>query len=133
RENIKAEFEKQEGEKITYTPVFIEAVTKAIRDYPLVNISVSGTQIIKRKQINIGMATALPSGNLIVPVIRHADQTSLVGLAKAVNDLYRRARENNLQPDEVREGTFTVTNVGTFGNVMGTPIINQPQADILAL
>ncbi|MFS8616260.1 MAG: dihydrolipoamide acetyltransferase family protein [Solitalea sp.] len=133
RENIKAEFEKQEGEKITYTPVFIEAVTKAIRDYPLVNISVSGTQIIKRKQINIGMATALPSGNLIVPVIRHADQMSLVGLAKAVNDLSRRARENNLQPDEVREGTFTVTNVGTFGNVMGTPIINQPQAAILAL
>src|SRR3546814_9699550 len=94
----------------------------------MVNISVSGTQIIKRKNINIGMATALPSGNLIVPVIRNADQMSLVGLTKAVNDLAIRARDNNLEPDEVREGTFTVTNVGTFGNVMGTPIINQPQA-----
>lgn len=133
REKIKAIFEKQEGEKITYTPIFVEAVTKAIREFPLINISVSGTQIIKRKQINIGMATALPSGNLIVPVIRQADQMSLVGLTKAVNDLSRRARENNLQPDEVRDGTFTVTNVGTFGNVMGTPIINQPQAAILAL
>lgn len=133
REKVKGAFEKQEGEKITYTPVFIEAVTKAIRDFPMVNISVNGTQIIKRKHINIGMATALPSGNLIVPVIRNADQMSLVGLTKAVNDLSRRARENNLQPDEVREGTFTVTNVGTFGNVMGTPIINQPQAAILAL
>src|SRR3546814_2347902 len=99
----------------------------------MVNISVSGTQISKRKDVNIGMATALPSGNLIVPVIRNADQMSLVGLTKAVNDLSRRARENNLQPDEVREGPFTVTNVGTFGNVMGTPIINQPQAAILAL
>ena len=133
REKIKGAFEKQEGEKITYTPMFIEAVTKAIRDFPMINISVSGTQIIKRKNINIGMATALPSGNLIVPVIRNADQMSLMGLTKAVNDLSRRARENNLQPDEVREGTFTVTNVGTFGNVMGTPIINQPQAAILAL
>ncbi|QEC53684.1 2-oxoglutarate dehydrogenase E2 component (dihydrolipoamide succinyltransferase) [Anseongella ginsenosidimutans] len=133
REKIKGAFEKQEGEKITYTPIFIEAVTKAIRDFPMINVSVKGTQIIKRKQINIGMATALPSGNLIVPVIRNADQMSLVGLTKAVNDLSSRARENNLQPDEVREGTFTVTNVGTFGNVMGTPIINQPQAAILAL
>lgn len=133
RDKIKTVFEKQEGEKITYTPIFIEAVTRAIRDFPMVNISVSGTQIIKRKHINIGMATALPSGNLIVPVIRNADQMSLVGLTKAVNDLAFRARENTLQPDEVREGTFTITNVGTFGNVMGTPIINQPQAAILAL
>lgn len=133
REKIKTAFEKQEGEKITYTPIFIEAVTKAIRDFPMVNVSVDGTKIIKRKNINIGLATALPSGNLIVPVIRNADQMSLVGLTKAVNDLSGRARENNLQPDEVREGTFTVTNVGTFGNVMGTPIINQPQVAILAL
>src|SRR3546814_1820371 len=125
RDRIKQEFEKREGEKITYTPLFIEAVTKAIRDYPMVNISVSGTHIIKRKNINIGMATALPSGNLIVPVIRNADQMSLVGLTKAVNDLAIRARDNNLEPDEVREGTFPVTNVGTFGNVMGTPIIDR--------
>lgn len=133
RNKIKGEFEKKEGVKITYTPIFIEAVTKAIRDYPMINISVSGTQIIKKANINVGMATALPSGNLIVPVIRNADQFNLVGLTKAVNDLADRARTNNLKPDETQGGTFTVTNVGSFGSMMGTPIINQPQVAILAI
>ncbi len=133
REKIKSAFEKKEGEKITFTPIFIEAVAKAIRDFPMVNISVSGTQIIKKANINIGMATALPSGNLIVPVIKRADQLNLVGLTKAVNDLANRARNNKLQPDDVQDGTFTITNVGSFGNVMGTPIINQPQVAILAV
>lgn len=133
RNKVKNSFEKREGEKITFTPIFIEAVAKAIKDLPMINVSVNGTQIIKKKDINIGMATALPSGNLIVPVIKNADQLNLVGLTKSVNDLANRARGNKLQPDEVQGGTFTITNVGTFGNVMGTPIINQPQAAILAV
>lgn len=133
RNKVKAAFEKREGEKITFTPLFAEAVAKAIKDFPMVNVSVSGAQIIKKKDINIGMAAALPSGNLIVPVIRNADQLNLVGLTKAVNDLALRARESKLKPDETQGGTFTLTNVGTFGNVMGTPIINQPQVAILAV
>ena len=133
REKVKVGFEKREGEKITFTPIFIEAVAKAIKDMPMINISVSGTQIIKKKDINISMATALPSGNLIVPVIKKADELNLVGLTKAVNDLASRARNNKLKPDDVQGGTFTITNVGSFGNVMGTPIINQPQVAILAV
>jgi 2-oxoglutarate dehydrogenase E2 component (dihydrolipoamide succinyltransferase) len=133
REKVKKEFEKREGEKITFTPIFIEALVKAIKDFPMINISLSGTQIIKRKNINIGMAAALPSGNLIVPVIKNADQMNLVGLTKAVNDLANRARSNKLTPDEISGGTYTLTNVGSFGNVMGTPIINQPQVAIMAV
>ena len=133
RDKIKGAFEKKEGEKITFTPIFIEAVARAIKDMPMINVSVNGNQIIKKAAINIGMATALPSGNLIVPVIKKADELNLVGLTKAVNDLANRARNNKLQPDEVKEGTFTITNVGSFGNVMGTPIINQPQVAILAV
>ena len=133
REKHKDEFQKREGEKITYTPIFVEQIVKAIKDMPMINVSVSGNQIIKRKRINIGMATALPSGNLIVPVIKDADQKNLTGLTKTVNDLANRARNNKLKPEEIQEGTFTITNVGTFGNVMGTPIINQPQVAIMAL
>ncbi len=133
REAIKNSFEKREGEKITFTPIFIEAVVRAIKDMPMINISVNGTQIIKKKDINISMATALPNGNLIVPVIKKADELNLVGLTKAVNDLASRARNNKLKPDDVQGGTFTITNVGSFGNVMGTPIINQPQVAILAV
>ena len=133
RERIKNEFQKREGEKLTYTPIFMEAVAKAIRDFPMINISVDGDSIIKRKNINLGMAAALPDGNLIVPVIRNADQLNLVGMAKAVNDLASRARAGKLKPDDTQGGTYTVTNVGTFGSVMGTPIINQPQVGILAL
>lgn len=133
RERVKGNFEKRESEKITFTPIFIEAVAKAIKDLPMINISVNGTQIIKKRDINIGMAAALPSGNLIVPVIKNADQLNLVGLTKSVNDLARRARQSKLKPDETQGGTFTITNVGTFGNVMGTPIINQPQVAILAV
>lgn len=133
RERMKNEFKKREGENLTFTPIFIEAVAKAIKDFPMVNVSVSGTNIIKRKDINIGMATALPSGNLIVPVIKNTDRMSLVGIAKAVNDLANNARNNKLKPEDIQGGTYTVTNVGTFGNVMGTPIINQPQVAILAL
>ncbi|HVV55346.1 MAG TPA: dihydrolipoamide acetyltransferase family protein, partial [Mucilaginibacter sp.] len=133
RDRVKGSFEKREGEKITFTPIFIEAVAKAIKDYPMVNVSVDGNRIIKKSSINIGMATALPSGNLIVPVIKKADQLNLLGITKTVNDLANRARSNKLQPDEVKDGTFTLTNVGSFGNVMGTPIINQPQAAILAV
>ncbi len=133
RERIKKSFEKREGEKITYTPVFIEAIVKAIKDFPLINISVEGTKILVKKNINIGMATALPSGNLIVPVIKNADRMNLVGLTKSVNDLAARARQNKLQPDEIQGGTYTLTNVGSFGNVMGTPIINQPQVAIMAV
>jgi 2-oxoglutarate dehydrogenase E2 component (dihydrolipoamide succinyltransferase) len=133
RDKIKKPFEKREGEKITFTPVFIEAVVKAIKDYPLINVSVDGTKIIIKKNINIGMSAALPSGNLIVPVIKNADRLNLLGLTKSVNDLANRARGNKLQPDEIQGGTFTVTNVGSFGNVMGTPIINQPQVAILAV
>jgi 2-oxoglutarate dehydrogenase E2 component (dihydrolipoamide succinyltransferase) len=133
RDKIKSSFEKREGEKITFTPIFIEAVAKALKDFPMVNVSVNGTQIIKKKDINISMATALPNGNLIVPVIKKADELNLVGLTKAVNDLAKRARGGKLLPDDVKDGTFTVTNVGSFGNVMGTPIINQPQVAILAV
>lgn len=133
RDRIKSSFEKREGEKITFTPIFIEAVAKAIKDLPMINISVNGTQIIKKRDINIGMAAALPSGNLIVPVIKNADQLNLFGLTKAVNDLASRARLSKLKPDETQGGTFTLTNLGTFGNIMGTPIINQPQVAILAV
>ena len=135
REKIKKDFEKREGEKMTFTPLFIECVAKAIKDFPMINISVdqTGTKIIKRKNINIGMAAALPTGNLIVPVIKNADQKNLVGLTKDVNDLATRARANKLAPDEIQGGTFTLTNVGSFGNVMGTPIILQPQVAILAV
>ncbi|HEY8784533.1 MAG TPA: dihydrolipoamide acetyltransferase family protein [Mucilaginibacter sp.] len=133
RDKVKNSFEKREGEKITFTPIFIEAVVRAIKDLPMINIQVNGTQIIKKKDINISMAIALPSGNLIVPVIKRADELSLLGITKAVNDLANRARNNKLKPDDIQGGTFTVTNVGSFGNVMGTPIINQPQAAILAV
>jgi 2-oxoglutarate dehydrogenase E2 component (dihydrolipoamide succinyltransferase) len=133
RNKIKGEFKKREGENFTFTPIFVEAVAKAIKDFPNINISVDGNTIIKRKDINIGMATALPSGNLIVPVIKKADRYNLVGLAKAVNELANNARENKLNSDDIQGGTYTITNVGTFGNVMGTPIINQPQVAILAL
>ena len=133
RDRVKDKFEAREGEKITFTPIFIEAVVKAIKDFPMINVSVSGTQIIKKKDINISMATALPNGNLIVPVIKKADELNLIGITKAVNDLANRARTSKLLPDDVKEGTFTITNVGSFGNVMGTPIINQPQVAILAV
>ncbi|GGW81389.1 dihydrolipoamide acetyltransferase family protein [Salegentibacter mishustinae] len=133
RNKHKNDFQKKEGEKLTFTPIFMEAVAKAIRDFPLINISVDGDKIIKKKNINLGMAAALPDGNLIVPVIRNADQLNLVGLAKKVNDLANRARQNKLKPDDIQGGTYTVTNVGTFGSIMGTPIINQPQVAILAL
>lgn len=133
RNNMKHSFESQEGEKLTYTPIFMEAVAKALKKYPLMNISVNGDKVIKKKNINIGMATALSDGNLIVPVIKNADQLNLVGMAKIVNDLAKRARNNQLKPEEVQDGTYTVTNVGTFGSVFGTPIINQPQVGILAL
>ncbi|MDO6605416.1 dihydrolipoamide acetyltransferase family protein [Arenibacter palladensis] len=133
RNKVKDAFEKREGEKLTFTPIFMEAVAIALKKYPMVNISLDGDTIIKKKNINIGMAAALADGNLIVPVIKNADQLNLVGMAKAVNDLAKRARNNALKPDEVKDGTYTVTNVGTFGSVFGTPIINQPQVGILAL
>jgi len=133
RDRVKNTFEKREGEKLTYTPIFMEAVAKALKDYPMMNISVDGETIIKRKNINLGMAAALPNGNLIVPVIKNADQLNLVGMAKAVNDLGNRAKTGKLKPDDTQGGTYTVTNVGTFGSVFGTPIINQPQVGILAL
>ncbi|MFN6014761.1 MAG: dihydrolipoamide acetyltransferase family protein [Flavobacteriales bacterium] len=133
RNKVKNEFSKREGENITFTPILIEAIVKAIKDFPMINVSVSGTTIIKRKDINIGMATALPSGNLIVPVIKNADRLNLVGLTKSVNELANSARNNKLKPEDIQGGTFTVTNVGSFGNVMGTPIINQPQVAIIAL
>ena len=133
RDRVKNEFEKREGEKLTYTPIFMEAVAKAIKDFPGMNISVDGDYIIKKKNINLGMAAALPNGNLIVPVIKNADQLNLVGMAKAVNDLGNRAKLGKLKPDDTQGGTYTVTNVGTFGSVFGTPIINQPQVGILAL
>jgi len=133
RNKVKDEFLRREGEKITYTPLFIEAIVKAIKDYPLINITVDGDRIIKKKNINIGMAAALPSGNLIVPVIKNADQLSLVGLTKKVNDLANKARTNKLNPDDISGGTYTLTNVGTFGNISGTPIINQPQVAIMAV
>ena len=133
RNRIKNKFLQREQEKITYTPIIFESVIKAIIDFPLINISVNGDNIIKHKNINLGMATALSNGNLIVPVIKRAQEKNILGLTKAVNDLAKRARENQLQPDEITAGTFTVTNVGSFGSVMGTPIINQPQVAILAL
>lgn len=133
RNRVKNEFKRKEGDNLTFTPIFIEAVVKAIKDYPMVNVSVDGDKIIKRKDINIGMAVALPSGNLIVPVIRHADQLNMIGLTKRVNDLAKRARDNKLTPDELSGGTYSISNVGSFGNVMGTPIIVQPQVAILAL
>ena len=133
RERVKNTFEKREGEKLTFTPIFMEAVAKALKDFPGMNISVDGDFIIKRKNINLGMAAALPNGNLIVPVIKNADQLNLVGMAKAVNDLGNRAKAGKLKPDDTQGGTYTVTNVGTFGSVFGTPIINQPQVGILAL
>jgi len=133
REKVKAAFEKREGEKLTYTPIFMEAVAKALKDFPMMNIAVDGDFIIKKKNINLGMAASLPNGNLIVPVIKNADQLNLVGMAKAVNDLGNRAKTGKLKPDDTQGGTYTVTNVGTFGSVFGTPIINQPQVGILAL
>ena len=133
RDKVKNAFEKREGEKLTFTPIFMEAVAKALKDFPGMNISVDGEYIIKRKNINLGMAAALPNGNLIVPVIKNADQLNLVGMAKAVNDLGNRAKAGKLKPDDTQGGTYTVTNVGTFGSVFGTPIINQPQVGILAL
>lgn len=132
RNRVKSAFEVREGEKFTFTPIFMEAVAVALRQYPMMNISLSDDKIILKKKINIGMATALSDGNLIVPVIKNADQLNLVGMAKMVNDLAKRARNNNLRPDDVTEGTYTVTNVGVFGSIMGTPIINQPQVGILA-
>ncbi|MFP9119129.1 dihydrolipoamide acetyltransferase family protein [Flavobacterium sp. RNTU_13] len=133
RDKVKTAFEKREGEKLTFTPIFMEAVAKALKDFPMMNISVDGEYIIKKKNINLGMAAALPNGNLIVPVIKNADQLNLVGMAKAVNDLGNRAKAGKLKPDDTQGGTYTVTNVGTFGSVFGTPIINQPQVGILAL
>ncbi len=133
RNKMKDAFANREGEKLTFTPIFMEAVAKALKKHPMMNISVDGDTVIKKKNINIGMAAALPDGNLIVPVIKNADQLNLVGMAKVVNDLAERSRTNALKPDEVQGGTYTVTNVGTFGSVFGTPIINQPQVGILAL
>lgn len=133
RKKVKDAFYKREGENLTFTPIFMEAVAKALRDFPLMNISLQGDTIIKKKNINLGMAAALPDGNLIVPVIKNADQLNLVGMTKKVNDLANRARQNQLKPDDIQGGTYTVTNVGTFGSIMGTPIINQPQVGILAL
>jgi 2-oxoglutarate dehydrogenase E2 component (dihydrolipoamide succinyltransferase) len=133
RNKWKNEFQKQEGDALTFTPIFIEAVVLAIKDFPMINVQVDGDRIIKKRDINIGMAVALSTGNLIVPVIKNADQYSLRGLVKAVNDLAKRARDNKLKADDLAGGTFTVSNVGSFGNVMGTPIIMQPQVAILAL
>ena len=132
RTKVKEEFQKRTGESLTFTPVFVEAIVSAIKDFPMINIQVDGDRIIRKKEINIGIAVALPTGNLIVPVIKNADQLSLTGLAKAVNDLAKRARENKLKPDELSGGTYTISNVGSFGNVMGTPIIVQPQVGIMA-
>ena len=133
RNKVKDAFFKREGEKLTFTPILMQAVASTIKKYPLINIQVKGDSIVKKKNINLGMAAALPDGNLIVPVIKNADQLNLVGMTKSVNDLANRARNNALKPDEIQEGTYTVTNVGSFGSVMGTPIINQPQVAILAL
>ena len=132
RNRVKSAFESREGQKFTFTPIFIEAVAVALRQYPMMNVSVDENRIILKRKINIGMATALSDGNLIVPVIKNADQLNLVGMAKTVNDLASRARNNSLNPDDISGGTYTVTNVGVFGSIMGTPIINQPQVGILA-
>ena len=133
RTKVKDAFMAREGEKLTFTPILMHAVASTIKKFPLINISVQGDSIIKKKDINLGMAAALPDGNLIVPVIKNADQLNLVGMTKQVNDLANRARNNQLKPDDIQGGTYTVTNVGSFGSVMGTPIINQPQVAILAL
>lgn len=133
RNKVKNEFKEREGQSLTFTPIIIEAIVQAIRDYPMINVQVDGDRIVKKGHVNIGMAVALPSGNLIVPVIHDADKMNLLGLTQKVNDLARRARENKLKPDELQGGTYTVSNVGSFGNVMGTPIIMQPQVGILAL
>ena len=133
RNKVKKAFEEREGEKFTFTPIFMEVVAKALVDFPMMNVSVEGDSIIKKRNINIGMATALSDGNLIVPVIKNADELSLRGMAKVVNDLANRARANALKPDEVKDGTYTVTNIGSFGTLFGTPIINQPQVGILAI
>lgn len=133
REKVKKDFEKREGEKITFTPLFVEALVKCIKKYPLINSSVDGDKIVIKKDINIGMATAMPNGNLIVPVIKNADQLNLTGLTRQVNGLANAARNNQLKPDDTANGTFTLTNVGTFGSIMGTPLINQPQVAILAV
>ncbi len=133
RKKVKDGFMKREGENLTFTPIFMEAIAKALRDFPMMNISIQGDTIVKKKNINLGMAASLADGNLIVPVIKNADQLNLVGITKQVNDLANRARANQLKPDDIQGGTYTVTNVGTFGSIMGTPIINQPQVGILAL
>lgn len=133
RNKVKNSFKEREGQSLTFTPILIEAIVKAIKDFPMINVQVNGDTIVKKAAINVGMATALPSGNLIVPVIHNADQLSLLGITKKVNDLAKRARENKLKPDELQGGTYTVSNVGSFGNVMGTPIIMQPQVAIMAL
>ena len=133
RNKVKEGFKKREGQSLTFTPIIMEAVIQAIRDFPMINIQVDGDRIIKKGSVNMGMAVALPSGNLIVPVIPNADQMNLMGLTKKINDLAKRARENKLKPDELQGGTYTISNVGSFGNVMGTPIIMQPQVAILAL
>jgi 2-oxoglutarate dehydrogenase E2 component (dihydrolipoamide succinyltransferase) len=133
RNRIKDEFEKREKDRITYLPVFLEAIIKTLKDFPMINASVDNDRIILRKRINLGIAVALPSGNLIVPVIKDADQYNLLGLTKALNRLAENARNNRLSPDDIQEGTFTISNFGTFRNVMGTPIINQPQVAVLAI
>jgi 2-oxoglutarate dehydrogenase E2 component (dihydrolipoamide succinyltransferase) len=134
RNKIKDSFKKREGENITFTPIFIQAIAKAIKDFPMINVSVEGdNKIIKKKNVNVGMAVAQQNGNLIVPVIKNADTMNLLGITRVVNDLAARARVNKLTPDEIQGGTYTVTNVGSFGNVMGTPVINQPQVAIMAV
>jgi 2-oxoglutarate dehydrogenase E2 component (dihydrolipoamide succinyltransferase) len=133
REKNKAAFEMKYGEKLTFTPLFVEAMVTALKQFPMINVSVGKNEILVHKQMNIGMATALPSGDLIVPVIKNADEKNLLGLTRAVNDMATRARTNQLKPDEIKGGTFTFTNVGTFNNIAGTPIINQPEVAILAL
>lgn len=133
REKNKNAFQKREGFSLSFMPIFVEAITKAIKDFPMINVSVDGDKIIKKKDINVGIATALPNGNLIVPVVKNADQKSLLGIAKAMNDIVVKARTNSLQPDDVMDGTYTISNIGTFGNIIGTPIINQPQVAIMAV
>jgi 2-oxoglutarate dehydrogenase E2 component (dihydrolipoamide succinyltransferase) len=133
RDKVKDSFKKREGQNITFTPIFLWAISKAIKDFPMINVSVDGDKIIKKKSINIGMAVAQKNGNLIVPVIKNADSMNLLGLTRAVNELAIRARDNKLSPDEIQGGTYTVTNVGSFGNVFGTPVINQPQVAIMAV
>ncbi len=133
RDKNKAAFQKREGFSLSFMPVFVEAISKAIKDFPMINVSVDGDKIIRKKDINIGIATALPNGNLIVPVVKNADQKSLLGIAKAMNNIVVKARNNNLQADDVSEGTYTISNIGTFGNIIGTPIINQPQVAIMAV